>query len=473
MALLSDILTRIDCQVYGDPEWHDKSRPLMPNFDETFYTIVKSLSGNPFSRLKTKGLDGCGYKVPGNLVVGSSSALLVSSRCPLSPTWIESNDGIVLAGSLSTSSVRAYSVDLSKANPWYLAYKISEHESMFEAKCNMFGTLSEDDFLNANIELPSLIEQDEFVKQQMSRVDMQTTDISTNESLGNETAIPAAVAFLGQFSKAKGLKYLTHGFDPESYSDSEDDFYEYVDRCRYALGEVKGKVPDSLYKLVFGFVAGPSWTDCDGNIHHNHCACEAWADWIDANPACHPSDEFIEEFKAFKNSIRIYNGTLDDYFENLNASGRFTTIKLDVDPDLEKFDSYMDVRQFRAIVTKFLDDVDRYPDAKEHPIVKISHKSLAPLPDKTKVDEVRLTQVGSFPTQDIQQALGHFNNSGGLLASLKSLAEGHFFLSLETCWARRPIRWNLNASLSESVLEDLPQEDVTGYTLVITVLHKG
>ena len=285
-----------------------------------------------------------------------------------------------------------------------------------------------------------------------------------------------AVDFLGQFSRADGLKFLTHGFEP----DYDDDFFEYVTRCRTVLGRVKSQIPASLYDLVFGFVSGPSWTDCDGTVHYEHCACDKWVDWCLDNPGGHPSDAFPKEFEAFKNSIRVYNGTLDEYFEDLKESGRFRNILLRVHPDLEKFDSYMDVRRFRTIVTTFLDDIDRYPDVTEHPNVTVEQRRIErdwrlwkePLPEGVKVDEIAICQEGSYPSREISQAMDHFRIGGGTLSKLRSLASGHFVLFLETKWAGKPLRWNLCEDSYRDAIESNFPNKVLGYTLIIRILHR-
>lgn len=286
-----------------------------------------------------------------------------------------------------------------------------------------------------------------------------------------------AVDFLGLFSRADGLKFLTHGFEP----DYDDDFFEYVTRCRTVLGRVKSQIPASLYDLVFGFVSGPSWTDCDGTVHSEHCACDKWVDWCLDNPGGHPSDAFPKEFEAFKNSIRVYNGTLDEYFEDLKESGRFRNILLRVHPDLEKFDSYMDVRRFRTIVTTFLDDIDRYPDVTEHPNVTVEQRRIErdwrlwkePLPEGVKVDEIAICQEGSYPSREISQAMDHFRIGGGTLSKLRSLASGHFVLYLETMWAGNPLRWNLSDDSYRDAIDRISPKEVNGYTLIIRILHRG
>lgn len=273
------------------------------------------------------------------------------------------------------------------------------------------------------------------------------------------------VSFLGLFSKVDGLKYLTHVFD----SASGDDFLEHVTRCSLELSKVKDLIPYSLYNLVFGFIEGPYWTDSEGCKHNEHCSCDKWINWCLDNPGCHPFDAFTDEFEAFKNSIRIYNGTLDEYFVKLSDSKRFKNVILDPDIDsLEGFDSYMDVRQFKNIVTKFIEDIDRHPRVQEHPTVRITCSRLRPTDGGVKIDDVCISQIGSFPQQDISQAMEHFRNGGGLLASLKTIADGNFILYLETSWAGNPIRWNL----SDSSTEPIDSNAVDGFRLIIRVYHR-
>ena len=456
MVPLSEILTKVDCHRYGNPDWKNPNCPMMSSFDDTFYALVKALSDNPLFNFNKKNQDndivGCGYISIGDILVASKTALLVYDRWPFHPTWVESDEGIAITSLLANSQVRAFTMDCSKVNPWYVAYQISLQHKQFDDKCDSFGIISEDAFLSIEIELPTINKQRDFIVQMMIPQNLKET-----------------VSFLGQFSRVDGLKFLTHDFDAEC----DDDFFEYVTRCRTELGKVKGIIPDSLYNLVFGFVAGPSWKDCNGIIHEEHCGCDKWVDWCLDNPGGHPSFAFPEEFVAFKNSIRIYNGTLDEYFECLAGSGRFRNIVLQIDPHVERLDAYLDVSQFRAVVTTFLDSIDRYPSVAEHPNVSVSCRRLDRLSDGVKVDEIILSQLGSFPSQDISQALDHFRIGGGHLSDLRSMAKGNFLLYLETKWAKiHPLRWDLLAEPDPSCVEAIPAENATGFTLIIRILHK-
>ena len=459
---LSSILSPVKKRLLYDPDRRDPMRALKTDWDDNFYTYVDSLVSNPLENFG-KRYSGNGYVVGGDLVIDRNSALLVSQKWPLNPTWIDSSEHIALRGVLSDSNIMAFSVDSEKANPWYVAYQISKMGKQYDENCDSSGIISQAVFLSFNIELPPINDQIEFIESLISPT-MSIKDIMP------------AVDFLGLFSDVKGLKFLTHGFEP----DYDDDYFEYVTRCRSELARVKNKIPSSLYDLVFGFVSGPSWTDCDGKVHYEHCACDKWFDWCEDNPGGHPYNAFTDEFEAFKHSIRVYNGTLDEYFEDLKESGRFRNILLQVHPDLELFDSYMDVRRFRTIVTTFLDDIDRYPDVNEHPNVTVEQRRVEndgrlwrdPLPDGVKVDEIAICQEGSYPSREISQAMEHFRIGGGTLSKLRSLASGHFVLFLETKWAGKPLRWNLcEDSYMEAIESNFPNK-VLGYTLIIRILHR-
>lgn len=289
--------------------------------------------------------------------------------------------------------------------------------------------------------------------------------------------------FLGRFSDPRtGFKFLTHGFDP-FYS---SDFFVHVNRCRLALVDVRGLIPDSLYDLLFGFLYGPSWTDADGNVHNKYCGCDEWVDWCIKNPGCHPMNEF-SDFKAFKNSIRVYNMTFDDYVgrkvigmtNNEIELGPRYPVQSRVYPNLSvsqkglgRLDAYMDVRRFRSCLDVILQNMNDTQFSVQHPHVSITCKREGETPDGCRVDLVRIEQIGSFPAIDIEQAIDHFRRGGGHLASLKNMMEGHFLWSLETVWGEMPLRWNILKEEGEPATERIAGEEATGFRHVIKIYHK-
>lgn len=277
------------------------------------------------------------------------------------------------------------------------------------------------------------------------------------------------VDFLGKFSEPEGFKYLTHRFDDDSI-----DFLTIVNRCRVELVKYHNMLPQNLFRLMYGFLYGPEWSDAYGRVHKEHCACDKWVDWCIDNKGVHPREAFKEHFEEFRNSVRIYNGTLDEYMQDLSDSGLYQGIEIEVDErSLSRFDSYIDVQTFRRIVTSILKEISDFPTSSEYPAVRISCDKGELRGDGTKIDVIRIENAGSFPRQGRAQAKAHLDNGGGFLSSLSKLAEGNMLLSIETSWDGDPCRWNILRMDGEEEFVDIDRASATGFTYILRILHKS
>lgn len=108
----------------------------------------------------------------GDVILDTGSALLLKSSWPMQPTWVNvvssiadrKHRKIVLGGALSQDDIKAFSLDTQKANPWYVAYQISQKTRQFMLRSDENGLISDEQFLRMYIDLPSLEEQNEFVE---------------------------------------------------------------------------------------------------------------------------------------------------------------------------------------------------------------------------------------------------------------------------------------------------------------------
>lgn len=276
------------------------------------------------------------------------------------------------------------------------------------------------------------------------------------------------VELLGEFSKPEGFKYLTHRFD------DTNDFFSIVNRCRMELAKYHRMLPQNLFGLIYGFLYGPEWTDGDGIPHTEYCSCDKWVDWCLRNPGIHPMDAFSEQFESFRNSIRVYNGTLDEYMQDRADSGLYPDIEIEVDDDsLSNFDAYVDVQTLHKMIKSIMQELNDYQKISSHPDIRVFCTKREKLEDGTCLDTICIENVGSFPSQDKLQAKSHFENGGGFLSTLKKMAEGNMLLSVETAWDGEPCRWNILRMDGEDEFVPLDQDAVTGFRYKLRILHKS
>ena len=278
-----------------------------------------------------------------------------------------------------------------------------------------------------------------------------------------------SVNLLGGFSEENGFKYLTHRFDAES-----DDFIDTVNRCRYMLLGWQDRIPKHLYDLLFGFLFGPNWTDSNGVNHNDFCGCDKWIDWCIDNVGVHPMNAFYDEFEAFKNSIRIYNGTFDDSIRLLKESTLFNNI--DIKPDyssLGLLDCYVDVGELKRAITAILKDINTYHNVTSFPEVQIYCSQGDALVKDVNTELLYITHLGSCSKRPIEDAISHFNVGGGFISDLKKILEDVALLSIETNWNGCPRRWNVVKMDDQNDIEEIPEQTVRGFTYIIKILHKS
>ena len=277
------------------------------------------------------------------------------------------------------------------------------------------------------------------------------------------------VDFLGKFSNPEGFKYLTHRFDDET-----TDFFTIVNRCRMEMRLYHDLIPENLFRLIYGFLYGPEWSDADGISHKEYCSCDEWVDWCLRNPGVHPREAFSKQFESFRNSVRVYNGTFDEYMQDRSDSGLYPRIDIKVDEQsLSRFDAYVDVQLLRRIIKSILKELNDYPTSSVHPEVRVSCVRGEEMEDGTKMDEIHIENVGSFPSQDRIQAKSHLVSGGGFLSTLCKRAEGNMLLAVETAWDGEPCRWNILRMEGEEEFVPFEQDKATGFRYILRILHKS
>ncbi len=268
---------------------------------------------------------------------------------------------------------------------------------------------------------------------------------------------------LNKFSDASWLKFLTHGFDLPD----EADFVSYLASCRSELLDNKGKIDDSLYRLLFGFMYGPSWNDYSGKEHHFYCSSEDCVSWCLEHPGQHPKDNslFAEEFEDFRHSTRLYQLDLEKHVRRLFAE-KFRDLTLEA-VGLKRANVYINVPRLMSILERIISTMQ---DARfsHHKLVRVSFEKGAP-EGAFQIGRIIIEHVGSLPPYTPVNSLANrIARGGGDLGSIKKLVEGTCLWSIESVWYEGPARLNIVGG--DTMVERL-DEDVTGFRHILTLIH--
>ncbi len=171
----------------------------------------------------------------GDAVVDHASALLLKSSWPMQPTWIDASPKgnrkehtmLVLQGDLVRDEFKAFAVDTTKADPWYVAYQISQRTWQFRLRAGEDGRITDEQFLRMYIDLPSLEEQraivENVISEEIERKKKQVGAVDTLFDLAHLIGSPAnkVQALLGNLiemcgsdvEKTTQLKMVGDNFD--------------------------------------------------------------------------------------------------------------------------------------------------------------------------------------------------------------------------------------------------------------------
>lgn len=272
--------------------------------------------------------------------------------------------------------------------------------------------------------------------------------------------------FLHLFSEPEGFKFLTHDFDSAG-----QDYLDYAGRARLALADAESFLPSTLYDLLFGFFYGPSWTDSRGRKHDICCGSGSFFDWCDANPGTHPinSTEYGQELMAFKSSIRIYQTDLGGYMKRLLRKSRYPMLDF-VLAGLDEIDCYTDVGHLLEVCDKIVSTMAADRFSSRFSTVKITGRFGSR--DGYQTAEIWVEQVGANTDRTASDILHRIADGGGDLASFRTMMEGYFEWSIETCFLGTPLRINILCDEDVQKIEDIPAKTATGFRHIIRIYYK-
>lgn len=280
--------------------------------------------------------------------------------------------------------------------------------------------------------------------------------------------IKAVADLLSLFVNKEGLKLLTHDLNEVEVKD----FLLYLSHGRSLLLDYKDRIPEHLYKLMLGFMSGPSWTDSKGAEHTFFCSSPECVKWCSENKGKHPlcdndysPEEFQRERAAFQHSIRVISPDLEDFVLSIKPNA--------IPERLSGAQFYTDTNRLYTVIKKIFDMMTdpRYDDYQDIKVTFIRGEKDS---EGYRVSKLLIEQVGSFSPAPINDVYAKINAGGGDLGALKSLMEGYYLWSIETKWDNVPARLNiLSADEFDNPRERIIESDATGFRHIITIYHKA
>ena len=223
-VLLSELLTPVD----GSPVESYREIVLEK-------VVTAHLSDDPLENYSEPSKAGRNWTDVGDVLFAEKSALILRNTWPMNPVWVPADPTLSekdqYLGIIVRDGKRAlgFSVDTSKANPWYIAYRLSQATWQFRIRANEDGTIEARNLLKMFIDLPSLAEQKKIVEdvitQELERKKKQVGAADTLFNLSHTIGLPAnrIQSILGN------LKDICHEM-PEVYSDLKKvgDNFDYI-----------------------------------------------------------------------------------------------------------------------------------------------------------------------------------------------------------------------------------------------------
>ncbi|MCQ2117207.1 MAG: hypothetical protein MJY76_03605 [Bacteroidales bacterium] len=183
---LSDILTTLDC--------HGCNSKNADCYYDYECASSSSLLDDPLSNYNERAKVGLEWSDDKSVIVKSPSVLALRKSWPMKPTWIECDEskvsnafeGIIIREDDADRNVMAFSVDTKIANPWYIAYRLSQETSQFNDRSANDGSIDRKNLLKICVDLPTLPEQTKIVEGIISKeLDRKKKQIGTVDTLFN------------------------------------------------------------------------------------------------------------------------------------------------------------------------------------------------------------------------------------------------------------------------------------------------
>ncbi len=172
--------------------------------DQDYYddkVITATFSDNPLENYAEPSKAGLSWMNTGDCLYAVKSALILKNTWPMSPRWVPADPslsdekeylGIIMRNGEHSIG---FSVDTSVANPWYIAFRLSQASWQFRDRANQDGTIETKNLLKMYVDLPSLSEQkkevEEVIIKELERKKAQVGAADTLFNLAHTIGLPA------------------------------------------------------------------------------------------------------------------------------------------------------------------------------------------------------------------------------------------------------------------------------------------
>ena len=300
-------------------------------------------------------------------------------------------------------------------------------------------------------------------KQKLQRDSLLARDIAKRKAQPQEfkpMSVSYTANFLANFNRPNGFKYLTHDFDTESNMTLPD----LREQSYKLLESEKGKIPDSLYVLIYAYLSGKTWRDAFGDNNNISINDKKWIQWSKENNNAHPitNPDFEREILKFKRAIRIVPPLLQTIVDKIcdKYELHVTTKKLD------RADFYTNTYILSNVLDRILQMMKRRNENVDYQRdVEVSYKR--EIINDVIFKEIIILQKDSFPENTFEDVSTRMNNNteAGDLGAIRKILNGYCYWSIETKWDDKSLRWNI---LSD---DDTPDTEPIEDTLAVGFRH--
>lgn len=290
------------------------------------------------------------------------------------------------------------------------------------------------------------------------------TPKETLESIRGKHNPGLTAEFLSLFGVPRGLKFLTHDFDP----DSNMTMAIVIKQVRSIISSPKYnfKLPVSLYALIINFLNGEKlWSDYNNAPHSTNLNSGGLKTWIDSNPTLHPisSPQYGDEIQDFRKTVRIFKPILPKLISSLiSKTAALQNLQIKTE-NLDKADFYTNVnRLINFIIGKVLKDIAQRNSAAE--VVISYHRSTW---NEYRLCKIIITHVGSeaTPFDEMQKKLF---SEGGTLYELAKNCQGYCDWSVEANFEGEYKRWRILSAQNLPEIETIDKNEIKGFTHIFT-----
>jgi hypothetical protein len=320
--------------------------------------------------------------------------------------------------------------------------------------------------------LNSLIARDSKPTQAPSK---SNSSLITFEGIRQKHQPQATADFYALFGVPSGLKFLTHDFDP----DSEMTMEKLLMQVQQIIAKHKNSCPPSTYLLLNYFIGGSNnadnlggeqlvehkWLDYQGQEHTMNW--QMMMPWGHLHPGLHPvnSPEYNPEIQIFRNTVRLERPHLQNLIQSLLNDPVLKTLDVHMDA-VDKADFYTNVFYLRQILLRVLKDIAQRDDRAK---VSISyHRSAL---QAYRLCQIRVTHEGSVANEfnDVRTKL---QKSGGAMFGLMKCCQSYCDWTVEAAFEDGGRRWRILDSTQQPEVENLSDQEVSGFSHIFTFYKK-